>query len=90
MSIAFLASITRRAAARVIRVHASTLEAVADAAIKREQKAWDNVDATEAEIVELEKLADLRRADATAQTTRASNVCIAVAAELDSLPFINK
>lgn len=93
------ASLTRWLAARVLNIHADTLHAIANEAERAEEKAWDGVFDAAAQvereqalaaqrIADAEKLHEVRRLDASRCTKNADNVCQAVTAELDSLPYI--
>lgn len=85
-----VARITRACSAFVLGIHASTLESVAAAAVRRERAAWNQSRATRAEVRELSKLAELQERDAVAASSTALLVDKAVYAEIASLPFINK
>lgn len=94
-----VASLTRWFAAQVLHVHASTLNAVAAQAERQERKAWDGVydaaaacEAAEIEAARLVRDAEqvhmVRSLDADLASKRADNVCDAVAAELNLLPYV--
>ena len=85
-----IARITRACSAFVLGIHASTLQSVAAAAQRRESDAWAGLRATRREIKELRNLEALQVFDAESATVAANRTALAVAFEIESLPFINK
>ena len=85
-----IARITRACSAFVLGIHASTLQSVAAAAVRREDAAWARRRAIRLEIQELRRLEDLQVVDAVAAAAAANHTAEAVAIEIESLPFINK
>ncbi len=83
-----ITALTRSIAAFVLGVHAESLRRVANKAQRVSNHAWARVDQTRDEIVDLERLLDVRIDDAEQLEDRATDTALAVQAELDILPFV--